>query len=82
MPESVRIEGRGLASVLSFDALGIHGVDVAKRFTVRLCDLGVLVHLTGPRRDRLALIPPLNIPEDLLLASVHLFATASHEIVR
>jgi len=81
MPESVRIEGRGLASVLSFDALGIDGVDIAKKFTARLCDLGVLVHLTGPRRERMALIPPLNIPEEILLASVALFATASKEIV-
>lgn len=82
MPECIRIEGRGMASVLSFDAFGDRGVDVAKRFTAKLCDLGILVHLTGPRRDRLALIPPLNIPHDVLLDSVHLFAAASRDTLR
>ena len=82
MPGCVRIEGRGMASVLSFDALGDPGVDVAKRFTVVLSGLGVLVHLTGPRRDRVALIPPLNIPEDMLLESVALFAAASRAALR
>lgn len=82
MPECVRIEGRGMASVLSFDALGAHGVDVARRFTMQLCDRGVLAHLTGPRRDRLALIPPLNIPEGMLLDAVDLFAAASRETLR
>jgi acetylornithine/succinyldiaminopimelate/putrescine aminotransferase len=82
MPECVRIEGRGMASVLSLDALGDHGIDVAKRFTVVLSGLGVLAHLTGPRRDRLALIPPLNIPEDMLLDSVALFAAASKAALR
>jgi len=81
MPGCVRIEGRGMASVLSFDALGNQGVDVAKKFTVLLSGLGILVHLTGPRRDRLALIPPLNIPQDTLLDSVAMFAAASRESV-
>lgn len=55
--------GRGSATAIDFAAaMGSDGADaVAWRFVVAARELGILLHLTGPRRDRVAIIPPLVI---------------------
>ncbi len=55
------VDGVGLANVVSLEHLGESGVQLARRWTKALCERGILVHLTGVHRTRLALIPPLNI---------------------
>lgn len=55
------VDGVGLATVVSLEHLGESGGHLARRWTEALCERGILVHLTGVHRSRLALIPPLNI---------------------
>lgn len=57
--------GSGSASAIDFAA--IDSLDVARdracRYVLAARELGVLLHLTGPNRDRVAIIPPLVISE-------------------
>lgn len=74
LPESIRVAGRGLATVLQFvdrdggDALS------AKEWAIDLSRLGLLLHLTGPSKDRLALIPPLNVSCDAMAEALDALA--------
>jgi 4-aminobutyrate aminotransferase-like enzyme len=60
LPASITVDGRGMATVLQFSADRGSGADAAKNWAIDLSRLGLLLHLTGPARDRLAVIPPLN----------------------
>lgn len=60
------VDGVGLASVVSLEHLGEAGVHLARRWTEALGQRGILVHLTGVHRSRLALIPPLNVDSAVL----------------
>jgi 4-aminobutyrate aminotransferase-like enzyme len=64
LPEAIAICGRGLATALDFSNCGDSPTEVATKWVVDLARFGLLVHLTGPARDRLALIPPLNLSEE------------------
>jgi 4-aminobutyrate aminotransferase-like enzyme len=68
-PKTVVVDGVGLATSLSLEHHEGHGTELAKAWAQELGNQGVLVHLTGLQRSRLALIPPLTI-EDALLDEV------------
>ncbi len=70
------VDGVGLASVVSLEHLGESGGHLARRWTEALGQRGILVHLTGVHRSRLALIPPLTIaPAELEQALESLLKT-------
>lgn len=60
LPASITVDGRGMATVLQFSEDHGNGTDTARKWAIDLSRLGLLLHLTGPARDRLAAIPPLN----------------------
>ncbi len=62
----VLVEGIGLANCISLENLPIADSALASRIVGWLAKEGVLVHLTGPSRNRIALIPSLLIPETSL----------------
>ncbi len=64
LPESLSIVGRGWATAIGFESYGNNGSKMAREWVFDLSKAGLLVHLTGPARDRLALIPPLNVSCD------------------
>lgn len=59
------VVGSGSASAIDFAALDSSraAADGARRFVIAARDLGALLHLTGPDRDRVAIIPPLVVSE-------------------
>jgi 4-aminobutyrate aminotransferase-like enzyme len=63
---AVVVDGVGLATSLSLEHLEGPGTELAKAWAQELGNQGVLVHLTGLQRSRLALIPPLTIDAALL----------------
>jgi 4-aminobutyrate aminotransferase-like enzyme len=72
LPSDV-VEGHGSATVVDVrkgmvsgdrDTDMARGANLAQRITQLLRDRGILVHLTGPNRDRIALIPPLLVPAE------------------
>jgi len=63
---AVVVDGVGLATSLSLEHLEGLGTELARDWAQELGNLGVLVHLTGLQRSRLALIPPLTIDAALL----------------
>ncbi|MFM2014245.1 MAG: hypothetical protein RLZZ396_3029, partial [Planctomycetota bacterium] len=62
-----RVDGIGLANCISLENFKNAGSTAASRIVERLADEGVLVHLTGPNRNRIALIPSVLIPESSLV---------------
>ncbi len=66
LPACVRIEGRGMASVLFLSDAREVQADQVRRWVLALCESEVLVHLSGAERNRLALLPPLNIDRSAL----------------
>jgi len=76
LPREVRVDGRGLASVLSLDRFAHRSPDLARAWVQGMRQRGLLVHLTGPERNRLALIPPLNIASELLDEAVEILSEA------
>lgn len=65
-PKTVVVDGVGLATSLSLEHHEGLGTELAKAWAQELGNQGVLVHLTGLQRSRLALIPPLTIDDALL----------------
>jgi 4-aminobutyrate aminotransferase/(S)-3-amino-2-methylpropionate transaminase len=63
---AVVVDGVGLATSLSLEHLEGLGTELARDWAQELGNQGVLVHLTGLQRSRLALIPPLTIDAALL----------------
>lgn len=75
LPQNIVIHGVGLASCVSLENLPNQGVSAAVDLVRRLAKQGVLVHLTGPKRNRIATIPSLLIGQ----ASIEL---AAKEIIK
>lgn len=63
---SISVRGRGLATALGCEAWGQASAQRTGLWVEALARRGLLVHRTGPHRDRIALLPPLNISESLL----------------
>jgi 4-aminobutyrate aminotransferase-like enzyme len=77
LPESIRVAGRGLATVLQFaDRNGWDGWGAisAKEWAIDLSRSGLLLHLTGPSRNRLAIIPPLNASDEAMAEALDALA--------
>lgn len=70
LPSPVSVRGRGMATALGLEAWGDRGPEIASSWTRELSRAGILVHLTGSTRNRIALLPPLNVPSDALLGTV------------
>jgi 4-aminobutyrate aminotransferase-like enzyme len=66
LPGNLVVDGAGLASCVSLENLPGAGVAQATEVVGWLSKHGILVHLTGPRRNRLAMIPSLLIPDEAL----------------
>jgi 4-aminobutyrate aminotransferase-like enzyme len=66
LPEPLVTLGSGLACCVSFENLPNSGSELAFQVVKKLADQGVLVHLTGPKRNRIAAIPSLLIQESSL----------------
>lgn len=66
LPGKVHVDGIGLANCISLENLPIADQALASKVVGWLAKEGVLVHLTGPNRNRIALIPSLLIPESSL----------------
>jgi 4-aminobutyrate aminotransferase-like enzyme len=77
IPESISVAGRGWATALGFESYGSMSTKMAREWVVDLSKAGLLVHLTGPARDRLALIPPLNVSPDTALEALEILAHKS-----
>ena len=64
LPEFLKVDGLGLATVIDLSGVpkeaGIAS-EVAFDWVCQMKECGMLTHLTGARRDRIALIPPLVI---------------------
>jgi acetylornithine/succinyldiaminopimelate/putrescine aminotransferase len=75
LPQNIVIHGVGLATCVSLENLPNQGVSAAVDLVRRLAKQGVLVHLTGPKRNRIATIPSLLIGQ----ASIEL---AAKEIIK
>lgn len=67
LPSCVSVRGRGMATALGLEAYGDRAPEVAWEWTQELSRAGILVHLTGAARNRIALLPPLNVPPVALL---------------
>jgi 4-aminobutyrate aminotransferase-like enzyme len=74
LPDAITVEGRGLASVLQFPGRDGKGAETAFEWVVDLSRSGLLLHLTGPARDRLAMIPPLNITREAMAEALDTIA--------
>ena len=66
LPEPLVTLGSGLACCVSFENLPNSGSELAFQVVKKLADQGVLIHLTGPKRNRIAAIPSLLIQESSL----------------
>ena len=66
LPSGCVVDGCGMCTVIDLTSFGNESVDVAWRWVCQLREQGLLVHLTGANRDRVAIIPPLNVDEDTL----------------
>jgi acetylornithine/succinyldiaminopimelate/putrescine aminotransferase len=62
----ITVDGVGLASCISLENLPLSGIKQAYAIVKSLATQGVLVHLTGPMRNRIALIPSLLISDPSL----------------
>jgi 4-aminobutyrate aminotransferase-like enzyme len=71
---NVTVRGRGLATALGCEAWGQASAKRTGLWVEALAGRGLLAHLTGPNRDRIALLPPLNISESLLDEAVAMLA--------
>jgi ornithine--oxo-acid transaminase len=64
LPEFLKVDGLGLATVIDLacvpNEIG-NSSKVACRWVSQMKKCGMLTHLTGSRRDRIAFIPPLII---------------------
>jgi acetylornithine/succinyldiaminopimelate/putrescine aminotransferase len=70
LPSLVSVRGRGMATALGLEAWGDRGPAFASSWTRELSRAGILVHLTGAARNRIALLPALNVPSAALLGTV------------
>lgn len=66
LPGNASVDGIGLANCISLENLPNADSALASNIVGWLANHGVLVHLTGPVRNRIALIPSLLIPETSL----------------
>ena len=66
LPNQCAVDGRGMCTVIDLSSLGNESVDITWRWVCQLREQGLLVHLTGAHRDRVAILPPLNVDEDTL----------------
>lgn len=66
LPDQCAVDGRGMCTVIDLSSLGNESIDITWRWVCQLREQGLLVHLTGAHRDRVAILPPLNVDEDTL----------------
>jgi len=67
VPERVKVDGRGLATVVDLSCcLEKDAAKIAWDWVCQMRDQGLLVHLTGVQRDRVAIIPPLIIDREAM----------------
>ncbi len=66
LPNGCAVDGRGMCTVIDLTSFRHESVDVAWRWVCQLREQGLLVHLTGAHRERVAILPPLNVDEDTL----------------
>ncbi|HUP81226.1 MAG TPA: aminotransferase class III-fold pyridoxal phosphate-dependent enzyme [Pirellula sp.] len=66
LPNECRVDGRGLCTAIDLSSFGDESAEVTRRWVCQLREQGVLVHLTGAQRDRVAILPPLNVDEETL----------------
>ncbi len=74
LPSWVAVRGRGMATVLQFENLTRSSSETALEWVVDLSRSGLLVHLTGALRDRVALIPPLNASREAMAEASEILA--------
>jgi 4-aminobutyrate aminotransferase-like enzyme len=66
LPGNASVDGIGLANCITLENLPNADSTLGSNIVGWLANQGVLVHLTGPLRNRIALIPSLLIPETSL----------------
>jgi 4-aminobutyrate aminotransferase-like enzyme len=74
LPDSIAMGGRGMATVLQFNDRDGEGQKTAREWVVDSSRSGLLLHLTGANRDRLAIIPPLNVSRQAMAESLDILA--------
>ena len=81
LPEGTTVDGRGLATVIDLSRLsavkgeGTSAIQVAWDWVCHAREKGLLVHLTGVRRDRIAIIPSLTVDEAVLWSAVEILSS-------
>lgn len=77
LPNFLTIDGRGQATVIDLAGMPVNLGDasqMALNWVRQLKELGLLVHLTGGQRNRIALLPPLVIEEATIQQAEELLA--------
>jgi len=74
LPPWISVRGRGMATVLQFENLNRSSSETAREWVIDLSRSGLLVHLTGALRDRVALIPPLNVSREAMAEASEILA--------
>lgn len=67
LPDQFRVDGRGLATVIDMNDGSDRGPERTWYTVCAMRDKGILVHRTGPMRDRIAVMPALNIASTILM---------------
>jgi 4-aminobutyrate aminotransferase-like enzyme len=76
-----RVDGRGFATVIDLSGLsnqGARGDDAARiawDWVRHAQEQGLLVHLTGVERNRIAIIPPLNMGDAALQQAIEILSS-------
>jgi 4-aminobutyrate aminotransferase-like enzyme len=76
-----RVDGRGFATVIDLSGLpnqGVRSDDASRTAWDWVCHAqrhGLLVHLTGVERNRIAIIPPLNIGDAALQQAIEILSS-------
>ncbi len=66
LPAKMKIDGRGFATCIDLSSFGDRAADIARNWVASVSLDGLLVHLTGPKRDRIAILPPLIMSAEML----------------
>lgn len=66
LPNKCTVDGIGMCSVVDLSLFGHDSIDTSWQWVCGLREQGLLVHLTGTHRNRIAIIPPLNVDTDTL----------------
>jgi len=75
LPSPCKVDGCGLCTVIDLSRVDNEPAEAAWRWVSRLREQGLLVHLTGVHRDRVAILPPLNVDEDILEQAIDILTS-------